>query len=216
MRTGTAYYYKVCAYTGSTSACGAFSGIASATPALQEIEWANAFSYYPTSVKLDWDGVPGRTRYVVWRSDAEEGTYKPVKTTPYTRFTNTGLTPFKTYYYKIIAYRYDGSKRVYNNFTTPVSATPVLNNVTGLTATAVSASRIRLSWKHVAGRSGYEIRRSPSAGGEFVAIGSTRYAYFYDSKAVSGTTYYYKVYAYVNSGGKKVYSEDSPEAYAAP
>jgi len=216
LRTGTAYYYKVRAYTGSTSACGAFSGIAGAAPALQEIEWANAFSYHPTSVKLDWDGVPGRTGYEVWRSDSEDGTYNRIKTTPYTRFTNTGLTPFKTYYYKIIAYRYAGSKRVYNNFTTPVSATPVLDNVTGLTATAVSASRIRLSWKHVAGRSGYEIRRSQSAGGEFVPIGSTRNAYFYDSNAVSGATYYYKVYAYVNSGGMEVYSKDSPEACATP
>ncbi|HKY29503.1 MAG TPA: phospholipase D-like domain-containing protein [Pyrinomonadaceae bacterium] len=73
---------------------------------------------------------------------------------------------------------------------------------TGLIATAISSSRIDLSWGNVADEAGYRIERSLSSGGPWEDIGSTQVdvTTFQDLGLASGTTYFYRVLAF-NGGG---------------
>jgi lysophospholipase L1-like esterase len=91
--------------------------------------------------------------------------------------------------------------------TTAVSAPPAPAT---LTATAVSASQVNLSWSAVADATGYRVERSTDAAtwASAAALGSvTSYS---DTGLASGTTYHYRVVA-TNAGGD---SPPSPVASA--
>ena len=45
----------------------------------------------------------GAVSYKVYRATSENGTYKLMKTTTGTSYTNTSVTAGKTYYYKVVA-----------------------------------------------------------------------------------------------------------------
>lgn len=55
--------------------------------------------------------------------------------------------------------------------------------------------RVRLTWSPVPEAGGYEVWRSPSAGGEFAFLAKTAYTSYDDTSVVLGTTYWYKVRA---------------------
>ena len=70
----------------------------------------------------------------------------------------------------------------------------------------------KLSWKKVAGADGYEVYRSNAAKGKFkkIATSNSGKSVSYTNKKLSkNKTYYYKVRAYKNVKGKKVYGEYS-------
>ena len=65
--------------------------------------------YVPKKLNVSWNPVYGAKEYRVFRSTSgKDGTFKKVKTTKKTTFTDTGLTSGKTYYYKIRAVTDDG------------------------------------------------------------------------------------------------------------
>ena len=79
--TGTAYYYKVRAYRSSTGIYGDYSAVATAVTSLKPMESVAAAAYYPTSIKISWKAVPGRTSYEIYRSlTGEEGSFTKYKT----------------------------------------------------------------------------------------------------------------------------------------
>ncbi len=76
------------------------------------------------------------------------------------------------------------------------SATPPPAAPAGLSATAVSADQINLSWSASAGAASYNVKRSLTSGGPyFVAATGLTTNNFSDAKLASGTTYYYVVSA---------------------
>ena len=78
---------------------------------LQTPELIDAVSLNQNSILLLWNKVPGATGYSIYRSDSLNGTYTQISDSfePYApitntmSYTNTGLTPGKTYYYKMKA-----------------------------------------------------------------------------------------------------------------
>ena len=214
LKTGTTYYYKVRAYqtVGRTKVYGNYSIITAATPVLSSVASATASAYYPTSVKVSWSSVPGRTSYEVWRSTSPNNGFTLIKTTSSTSFKDTTLTPFVTYYYQIKVYRTVSRQKIYGGSVSPTaSATPILGNVTGVRAAMSSASSNKLSWASVTGASGYEIWRSTTAGSGYVLVKSTSGRSYTDSNLIPNTTYYYQVRAY-----RKVGSSPVPSALSAP
>jgi fibronectin type 3 domain-containing protein len=161
--------------------------------------------------------VPGRTKYEVWRSTAEDGEYTLVGTTSYTYYKNTGLTPFVTYYYKIRVYRLVSNQKVYGGGFSPVaSATPILGDVANVIAASYSSSSVKVSWSAVYGASGYEVWRSDTADGEYTLIKSTTYKYYTNSYLEPNRTYHYKVVAYRTVGSARIYSAVCAPVSAAP
>ena len=116
--TGSRYYYKITAVRGSSESSQ--SAAVSAVPKLS----------IPTSFKagagtrkayLSWRGPGGASGYAVYRSTKSASGFKYIKRISTTRttvkYTNTGLSKGRAYYYKIRAYRVVKGKRVYSSYT---------------------------------------------------------------------------------------------------
>ena len=217
--TGTTYYFKVRAYrmVGKSKVYGTDSAIVSAKPMLTVVTGVSASAYNPTSVKISWGSVSGKSGYEVWRSTSPTGGFVRIKSTSSTSYKDTFCTPFVMYYYQIRVYRTVSSKPVYSaSASATVSARPVLGNVTGVKVAVGSPSSVKLSWSSVSGVSGYEIRRSTAANGTYSAIKTTLSRSYTDSNLTPNTTYYYQVVAYRKAGSGKVYSTPCSPVSAKP
>lgn len=214
---GKKYYYKVmCTKTlgDGTLMKSGYSAVKAgeASPAAPVLTVAADGS---ESLKLTWKRVKVPSGkyvhgYAVYRSNAEKGTYKKIKTIANgraTHYTDEGLVTGNTYYYKIRSYYKFKGKNIYSAYSEVVSehsvpAAPVIE------AASLDYQTVRISWKPVAGCSGYQIKRSDSPDGAFQSvknISSAQTSYYDDSKLVSGQDYYYMVRAFAKKKDKKVY-----------
>jgi chitinase len=80
------------------------------------------------TVKLSWNLVSGASGYQLSRATSKTGTFKSIKTTGATSYLDTGVTGGRTYYYKVRAYKYVGTTKIYGKFTViiPVNTTKVV------------------------------------------------------------------------------------------
>ena len=218
LKTGTTYYYKVRAYGtfGGLRVYGDYSTVASLMPKLGAVSVATATPYYPTSIKVTWNAVAGRSYYEVWRSTSPGSGFELIARTYYTYFRNTGRTPNTTYYYMIRAYRVVSGIKIYSEFSPVVSATPTVGTLTGAKAIRSNATTIKISWSAVTGRTKYEIWGSTEADGEYVFLKETTLTYNYQYGLTTGTPYYYKIRAYRLIGVTKYYGNFSTVASATP
>jgi len=72
----------------------------------------------------------------------------------------------------------------------PVPAAP-----TGLSASALNASQVRLSWTASSGATSYRIQRSPDGSTGWAQVGTSTTTSFTDSGLIPSTTYFYRVLA---------------------
>ena len=87
---------------------------------------------------------------------------------------------------------------------------------TGVTATAVSQTRIDLSWNAVTAATGYGVLRGTKSGGPYVPVGTSVAPSFSDTAGLSpGTTYYYVVQA-TNAAGASASSAQASATTLAP
>ena len=216
LNTGTTYYYKVCAYVGAAKTNGGYSAVVSAKPMLSKVTGQNAVMASATSVRISWSAVAGRTSYQVLRSDAPDGVYKVIGTTTKTYYTNSKITPNRTYYYKVRAYRTVQRKKIYSPESDVTSAMPVFQTVSGASASMYSVTGNKITWNAVPGRKGYEIWRSDAEDGVYKYIATTTSTYYYNKSLIPNRTYYYKVRAYVMVGKTKYRSGFSNVTSAMP
>ena len=212
--SGTTYYYKIRAYktVGNENIYGSYSTIFSGkTKGLSQVKNLKQTVAEKTSVKLSWSKVSDASGYRVYRSTSKDGTYKLVADlsgSSNTSYTNKNLSPGKTYYYKVRAYKKVGSNRDYGSYSSKLKAstkcnTPVISTI------SKDKGKAKITWKKVSGASGYAIYRSTSKNGSYQKIktlksGST--LSFIDTNLKSKKTYYYKVKAYKSADMGNVYS----------
>ena len=212
--TGTTYYYKIRAYktVGNENIYGSYSTIFSGkTKGLSQVKNLKQTVAEKTSVKLSWSKVSDASGYRVYRSTSKDGTYKLVADlsgSSNTSYTNKNLSPGKTYYYKVRAYKKVGSNRDYGSYSSKLKAstkcnTPVISTI------SKDKGKAKITWKKVSGASGYAIYRSTSKNGSYQKIktlknGST--LSFTDTNLKSKKTYYYKVKAYKSADMGNIYS----------
>lgn len=180
---------------------------AEAVKAAEITATAKATSY--AKVKVSWNKVAEADKYQVYRATSKNGNYTRISTTASTSINNTkNVKTGKTYYYKVRAMAEIADETLYSDFSAVKSAKPVLAKVTGVKAKAAK-KKITVSWKKVAGANGYKIYRYNSSTGKYKVVktvtkGST--VKWTNSSLKKGKTYRYKIKAYRNVDGKKVYS----------
>jgi len=169
---------------------------------------AKAVTKTYNSVKVSWNKVSGVTGYQVYRAAAKNGKYTKIKTTAKTSFVNTKLKTGNKYYYKVRSYAAVSGTNYYSAFSAVTVAkaappAPPFKLVPGKTT-------VKAVWKKVAGAGGYQIYRSTSKNGTYAKIKTlSKHATTYLSRNLTQKQYYYKMRAYKNVNGKRVYGSFS-------
>ena len=147
-------------------------------------------------IKVVWSAVPDATGYVVARSlDGTTGWVEISTLGPgETVLADDGLGSGTTYHYRIVATTDSGeSEATYASATTmPEPATP-----SGVTASAVSPTEVRLEWSDVADEIGYRIERSIDGSSDWITIGTAGQDVTAHAEAglEPGATYHYRIVA---------------------
>lgn len=165
------------------------------------------------TVQISWSSVDNADGYMVYRRTADSGWKKIASRVTDISYKDQKAVTGTTYYYTVKAYSYAWGEMTVSSYDKDgVAGKARLGKVKIATANSESYSTIRVTWNKVSGANGYRVYRSTSKDGKYTAIGSTAKnsaVTFLDKKAVTGKTYYYKVRAYRNVSGKKVYGSYS-------
>lgn len=155
------------------------------------------------SVTLTWNGIAGATKYMVYRASSANGRYKLLKTTTSRIYADKKLKLGTKYYYKVKAIGINGAVTK-ANLSSAFRTTPKVGKVSTLKANSLSKTKIKLTWKKVAGATSYKIYRATSKKGSYKYLGTTNSTKYYSESLKSKKTYYYKIVA-VRTYKKKNY-----------
>jgi chitodextrinase len=162
-----------------------------------------------TQIDVTWQASSGATGYRVDRSVDSGATWTTAGTTAgATTFSNTGLTPSRTYWYRIIATNGagDSAPSATATATTP-GDTIAPSRPANVTATGGS-QKIVVSWSQStdtggSGLAGYEVWRSSTGGtGTFSRIATTTGTSYTNSGLKRHSRYWYYVVAYDRAGNR--------------
>ena len=146
---------------------------------------------------ITWNAVPEATGYEIYRATSKSGKYSLVAQIESVSWHDATASVGKTYYYKV--------KAVCNSDTSCNSG--YSNIVSILFKCAAPEIAVKndtkgkpyITWEKVTGAKKYTVYRATSATGKYSKLGTTTKAYYTDSKAKAGTTYFYKVIANASS-----------------
>jgi fibronectin type 3 domain-containing protein len=193
---GTTYYYKISSINGGVEGLPSDAIIAATLSAIPvNIRIINTTTI---SINFVWDALSGASGYNVYRSDTENGTYLKLNTEFIigTTFTDTGLSPGTTYYYKVSSIN-NGLEGLPSGaiIAATLSAIPANIRITNITTSSVS-----LAWNTISEASGYNVYRSDNENGTYsilntAVLNNNEYT---DTGLLAYTTYYYKISSIVS------------------
>lgn len=173
------------------------------------------------SLTLSWPKVNGADGYLVRRSLTLSGGYVSIATISsgdVLTYKDTNLDPDTTYYYSVRAFKNYNGKTVSGTYADSVSAVPKSVAPTGIKAVSAGNGSSLISWKKIAGVSGYMIYRQNPSTSKYENIGKTTKSTavsFTDQGLKIGAQYQYKVCAYIVLNGKTTVSAYSDIASIA-
>ena len=173
-----------------------------------------------TSVSFSWNSYSGAAGYQVYKATTEDGKYSKIKTLKKTSWTRTGLTPGKTVYYKVRAYKEGTDKTSYSKFSQIIPGTPekfsATDPVTGLKVSAYTYNTVTLAWDSYANATGYQVYKATSKGGTYSKLKTVTANSWKRTGLTMNKTCYYKVRAYFESGSSTSYSKFSEVVAGKP
>ena len=128
----------------------------------------------------------------VYRATKKNGTYKLVKTTSKSTYTDKKLSSKKVYYYKVRLYAKKGSKTYVSKWSAKKKAAKKV------TLSYSSSKGVKVTWSKISGAGYYLVgRNTVGTKGEYEVIecGDSKTTTFYDKDVVKGKTYYYSIIA---------------------
>lgn len=168
-----------------------------------------------TRVNVSWNAVKDADGYQVWRAESSTGTYKALGSVTETSRLCTGLVSGQQYYFKVRAYKLVNGQRLYSSFGAVVHAAPIkLLAPTNVRIRVNSATTVTVSWSGVSGASGYQVWRGTSEDSPFTALGSLKATSRQCVGLKKATNYYFKVRAYKEVNGTRIYGPYSMIAAA--
>ena len=160
-----------------------------------------------TSIKLTWKQNSNSTKYKIYRTTNSDGSnyteVKEITDVTTVNWINTDLDPNTTYYYKITALNDIGESDYSAEASAKTDPLPP-PAPTGVTATALATTTVRITWNEVKNITKYKIYRSETENGVYSTITTIEDATatsYTNNNVRSGRTYYYKVAA-VGEGGE--------------
>ncbi|MBI3911135.1 MAG: fibronectin type III domain-containing protein [Armatimonadetes bacterium] len=221
LATETTYFYRVRAY--NVSGDGPYSNEANATtlagpPAIPTD--LSAVSVSTSQIDLAWTDTSADETGFKIESSADGATFATLATVPanQTTYSDTGLAPDTARWYRVRTTR-AGTDSEPSNIASAITwpAAP-----SDLSATAVSASEIELSWTdNSTSETLFKIERSPDnviftqVATASASAGSGGTVTYTDSGLAGNTTYFYRVRA-ANAGGNSGYSNVANATTPAP
>ena len=158
--------------------------------------------------RLTWSAVRGADGYQLWRSE-NGGAFKWIKNCTTAVVNNYSLTPGAAYSYKVRAYTEMYGFRAYGPFSAEVSV-HILGEIKNFTVTGKDTNCAFLRWDAVAGCTGYQVFRTVAGSGEYTWVKNASTPQVANYSLTPGTTYYYKIRAYIDlPGGKRAYGQYS-------
>ncbi|MDP9221023.1 MAG: DUF4082 domain-containing protein, partial [Actinomycetota bacterium] len=195
----TTYYYRVVATNAAGSSPPSAVVSAQTTPnAPAAPTGVTALAVNQTRVDVTWTDVSGATGYQVERSPDGSTGWSLVGTagSGLGGVSDLGVTPGGTYFYRVLATNSGGT----SPSSSVVSVTLVPPAPTGVTATAISSSRIDVSWGSATGATGYRVERSADGSTGWLQVATPNATSYSDTGLSAGATFYYRITA-TNSGG---------------
>jgi len=213
LNSNTKYFYRVRAYNSGGNSAYSTSIDATTLPQAPAAP-ANltAAVMINLQIKILWkDNAFNEDIFLIERKIGTAGAYTQIATAGpnVTSYTDAGLNPVTTYFYRVRASNLGGSSIYSNetNATTFGNPPPAPNN---LTAAAVSQTQINLTWNDNAGNeNGFAVERK-IAGGSFQQISTVgvNVKNYSDPGLAPGTEYFYRVSAY-NADGFSNYANEA-------
>ncbi|MGM0474624.1 MAG: fibronectin type III domain-containing protein [Bacteroidota bacterium] len=192
---GTEYFYRVCATIESIQSD--YSNETSAITALFAPTGLNASVISDSSIQLAWnDNSYRETGYRIERSLNADTGYVDIGTTlsDGTFYNDQGLTDGREYFYRICAF----NSLCNSDYSDPAAAITELAAPTALSANALDANSILLSWvDNSESETGYRIERADSPGTAYseIVFTSTNEVSYTDEGLIENTEYFYRIFA---------------------
>ena len=140
---------------------------------------------------VSWAAVENAVSYNVYRSTKSSKGYVLVDTVEDLSYTDTSVAVGKIYYYKVVA--------VGTNTESAMSSYLKLSGKCAAPEISASLNETSgkpvISWEKVDGAKKYTVYRATSENGKYSKLGTSKTSSYTDTKAVPGTTYFYKVVA---------------------
>lgn len=173
---------------------------------------ASAELYGYNDIKFSWAKSYGADGYYVYYKKSSASSYTYLTRTTSTSVKKADLSGGTGYTFKVIPYVKSGNTYYKSTKYTTATVT-TLKKVTTPTVTS-SSGKAKVKWTNISGETGYQISRSTSkAGTNIVATYKTTTGTSKLVSATKGKGYYYKVRAYKEVNGRKIYGPWSNVKY---
>jgi phosphodiesterase/alkaline phosphatase D-like protein len=220
----TRYWYRVCG-TG-TGGDGAYSTASAITTAPNAPGPPTFMLVAATTVQMTWTApAGGAATYAVDRATSAVGPWVQVAgNLPTTAFSDGGLIPNTTFYYRVQAANADGRAGLPSYVRSVLTAADASIAVPGPpgapTFSGISASALTVGWTAAVGATSHELQRASASSGPWAGIATVSATTFTDTGRAANTTYWYRVRG-SNAGGAGAWSGASavttaPNAPGAP
>lgn len=219
---GVKYYYKVKAYKErwGDKLYGQISGAKSGKAVPERVKISSVHSIGITALEVKWGKVKGVQGYEIYISNAKNGKYKLYKringnTKIDREQVLNKLSKGTKYYIKIRAYCNIHNEYVYGKFSSAKNCTTTsFTPVKGVKAGMKGFDYVKIKWSKKSGADGYVIYWSEKKNGTYQRIATIKgknTLEYHDMFYVTGKNYY-KVKAYKDVDGKRVYGSESDVA----
>ena len=153
-------------------------------------------SHTDTGYTLTWNSIPDVSYYDIYSYDNITGTSSYLASSTVNSYSFTDI-PGNVRYYKILAVKDMNGVKYSGEYSDAFAAATPPGKVEGLSVITTTDTTVNLTWGGVSGATGYVIYRSKGTTSSYSYAGSTTSTVYTDMNLSSGTTYSYKVYAYI-------------------